>query len=174
MAEFDFDSLLEDIDTPVPSVKPKEVKSDKEVEEKVGEVFSKEHVEEALEDIQEPKVTEEQVKEVFHKKAIEEAKDNAKQPDYSDEFADMIGEVKKYFKDVYNIKQEIRELQDQLKERRQEAKEIGIKVTVVDKAMKEVIAQIKETSEDAKYIEDAKRLIESDPDLYAIAASEAN
>ena len=159
MAEFDFDSLLEEVDAPV--VKTKTVETKVEVPE-------------------EPEVTEEQVKEVFHPKAIREAKakaevkDNAKQPDYSDEFADMIGEVKKYFKDVYNIKQEIKELQDQLKERRQEAKEIGIKVTVVDKAMKEVIAQIKETSEDAKYIEDAKRLIESDPDLYAIAASEAS
>jgi hypothetical protein len=143
---FNFDDLLEDVGIPV----------EKEEEKR-----------------EEDKVTEEQVKEVFTKKAIDVAKINSLEPDFSDEFKDMMQEVKKYFRNTYDIKQRMQELKDELKDIKQEAKEIGIKVSVVDKAMKEVINEIKESSEDAKYIEDTKRLIKEDNDLYNIAVIEA-
>ena len=195
---FDFDELLNEIE----DVKAPEVKE--AVEAPVTEPEGNQEADEAwkavdadinaapgaetgdIEDTTEPEVKEEIVKEFFTDKAIKESKVEATKKsysetlstpteiDYSDEFKDMMQEVKKYYKDVYGIQQEIKDLKDQLKERKQEAKDIGIKTTAVDKAMKEVISNIKESSEDAKAIEDAKRFIENDDELYNIAVIQSS
>jgi septal ring factor EnvC (AmiA/AmiB activator) len=168
VTDFDFDSLLDEVDTPVSKEEVKEVKEEKVENPKINTPES------FMEENSKPAPTEEDMSKVFSKKAIKEAKTNSLKPDFSDEFRDMMQEIEKYYKDVFDIKQQIKDLQDELKERRNEAKEIGIKVTAADKAMKEVINQIKESSEDAKYIEDAKRLIEENDSLYNIAVAEAN
>jgi chromosome segregation ATPase len=167
MQEFDFDSLLEDIEETPTKIEVPEVPY-------VPEVPEVPYVPEVPETSKEIKPTEKDVAKVFNKKAIEEAKINSLKPDFSDEFKDMMQELEKYYKDTFDIKQQIKDLQEELKDRRNEAKEIGIKVTAADKAMKEVVAQIKESSEDAKYIEDSKRLIEENDSLYNIAVAEAN
>jgi hypothetical protein len=157
MKDFDFDSLLEDVGTPV---------------EKIEEDIKINTPESFMEENKAP--SEKEISKMFNKDAIEEAKANSLKPDFSDEFKDMMIELEKYYKDTFDIKQQIKDLRDDLKDRRNEAKEIGIKVTAADKAMKEVVTQIKESSEDAKYIEDSKRLIEENDSLYNIAVVEAN
>ena len=190
---FDFDELLDEIDNlEVPEIEVKqETPETKQEADEAWEAVdadingAPEAETGEIEDAIEPEVKEEDVKEFFTDKAIKESKIEATKKaysetlsvdteiDYSDEFKDMMQEVKKYYKDVYAIQQEIDDLKSQIKERKQEAKDIGIKTAAVDKAMKEVISNIKESSEDAKAIEDAKRYIENDDELYNIAVIKA-
>jgi chromosome segregation ATPase len=182
MGNFDFDSLLDEVeDMSTEDIKTTKIPGRSGISGVSGILEEVEDVEnfeintpESFMEENKPAPTEKEISKVFHKNAIEEAKINSLKPDFSDEFKDMMQELEKYYKDIFDIKQQIKDLQEELKDRRNEAKEIGIKVTAADKAMKEVVAQIKESSEDAKYIEDSKRLIEENNSLYNIAVAEAN
>ena len=151
MEDFDFDSLLEDVE----NIKVvKEQPPAPEPEEIIEEPKDLEKEKSNMEKV----VTKKGLKGIQYPQDLEELKD----------------EVVSYVQDIADLRNEIKALQEQIRERKQEAKEIGIKVGVIDKAFKEVVSQIKETAEDAQYLEGAKDLILKNPRLAQLAAFEAS
>lgn len=94
--------------------------------------------------------------------------------DYSEEFKEVMDETRRYIKDAFEIETQIKELRDDLKTLRQDAKDEGVKVTVAGKAIKELVNELKESSEDAKATEDMKKMIKNDPGLYPVVLEKAN
>lgn len=94
-------------------------------------------------------------------------KAKANVPEYSDEFIDVIDATRRYIKDSFDIAQQMRELKEEQKVIREKAKEEGVSVTNTDKAIKELVKELKETADESKGIEDTKRFIKSEDDLYA-------
>jgi len=152
MEDFDFDSLLDDIDNIY--VKEKEEIPEPEIEDVIEEPKNLEKQKEQMEKI----VTKKGLQKIQYPKDLEELTD----------------EVISYVEDISDLKNEIKALQEQIKERKQEAKEIGIKVGVIDKAFKEVVSEMKETPEDAQYLAGAKDLIMNNVKLAQLASFEAS
>jgi DNA repair exonuclease SbcCD ATPase subunit len=85
---------------------------------------------------------------------------------YSDEFLEIQTEVQSYIEDYYDIQNNIKALKEQLKDRKQEAKECGVAVTAVHKALKEIETRIKETAQEAKTVSDIRHFIESNREIF--------
>jgi len=92
---------------------------------------------------------------------------NSDEVQYSSEFLDIQTETKKYMQDAFNIEAEMKALKTQLTDLKNEAKEMGVPVTAVSKAIKEMIKEIKETPDEAHNVEMMKRFINEDTSLYA-------
>jgi len=92
---------------------------------------------------------------------------------YSDEFVDIMHETKEYMEKAFEIEAEIRAYKSQLQDLKSEAKEIGVPVTAVNKAIKEIVKEIKETSDEAHNIEQMKRFITEDENLYSEVSAQA-
>ena len=86
--------------------------------------------------------------------------------DYSEEFKDTLDATRHYINDSFEIEREIQDLRNQQKELKDNAKEEGVKVTMAGRAIKELVQELKESSEDSKCITDMKSFIKSDANMY--------
>ena len=92
---------------------------------------------------------------------------------YTSEFVDIMQETKEYMEKAFEIESEIRAYKSQLQDLKSEAKEVGVPVTAVNKAIKEIVKEIKETSDEAHNIEQMKRFITEDESLYSEVSAQA-
>ena len=151
MAEFDFDSLLEEVDTPVAPVK--------KVETKV----------EVSEEVEEPKEIEKEVVETVKEKEVKKINSYL-----SNLGEDELQAGKEYLKKMFDCQERIKEIREEIKEIKQEYKEVGVKTSLWDKAKKIKVEELKETSEDSQYLTRVMDYIEENTDLYSIVAMEAD
>ena len=79
-------------------------------------------------------------------------------------------EAKSFLKDNDEFEMEKRSITERQKARKEEAKESGVDVAATLKAQKEVIKELKETSEEAQIIEQMKQEIKNDGSLMATVA----
>lgn len=86
--------------------------------------------------------------------------------DYSEEFKDTLDATRNYINDSFEIEKEIQDLRNQQKALKADAKEEGVKVSMAGRAIKELVQELKESSEDSKCITDMKRFIKSDSNMY--------
>jgi len=92
---------------------------------------------------------------------------------YSDEFIDIMQETKEYMEKSFEIEAEIRAYKSQLQDLKNEAKEVGVPVTAVGKAIKEMVKEIKETPDESHNIEQMKRFITENESLYSEVSAQA-
>jgi len=92
---------------------------------------------------------------------------------YSYEFERVAAETNKYMKSVFEIEDQIAELKGELKSLKTDAKDEGVAVTCVARAIKELRQEIKETSEDAQMIEDIKKYVKNSDSLYGEVVASA-
>ena len=95
-------------------------------------------------------------------------------PDYSENFKEVIAATRTFIKNSFAIKKEIKILREELKELKKEAKEEGVSVSNAEKAIRELIKEFKESSEDSKTIEELKRFIKNEEELYLKVVEEAS
>jgi len=153
MSDLDLDDLLDDLDIMPPIVAPIDNTEDKPMEGEEGEEMKE--------------IKESTEVEKFEKK-LEKNQDLASdEVTYSDEFIDIMVETKKFMEDSFEIDAEIRALKAQLATLKTEAKDIGVPVTAVGKAIKEMVKNIKETPDEAHNVEMMKRFINEDDSLYS-------
>jgi len=131
MSDYDFDDLLGELD--------KNAKVEKKVEKKVETPV------------------------VPTKPSISTQTEEA---DYSSEFTEVIASSKTYLNRYFEINDEMAVLKEELKDIKATAKEEGVPVGAINQAVKELERELKETTEDAKNTIDAKKLIKSDDKLY--------
>jgi len=78
-------------------------------------------------------------------------------------------EAKSFLKEYNSLEMDKKAIQEKMKELKDEYKDQGVNVAQVLKAQKEIIKEIKETSEEAEFIAGMKELIKSDDNLMATA-----
>jgi len=92
---------------------------------------------------------------------------------YTSEFVDIMQETKEYMEKSFEIETEIRAFKSQLQDLKNEAKEVGVPVTAVGKAIKEIVKEIKETPDESHNIEQMKRFITENESLYSEVSAQA-
>lgn len=86
---------------------------------------------------------------------------------YSEDMLEVMDDTKAYIRDLFDLESQIADLKEDIKVRKEEAKELGVKVGNAAKAVRELIKEAKETSDEAKGVEEMKRLIKEDDNLYS-------
>ena len=86
---------------------------------------------------------------------------------YSEDFLETMDSTRSYIGDVLDIEAKMKELKDELKARKELAKEEGVKVGNAGKAIRELLKEAKETSDEAHGVAEVKRFIKENSALYA-------
>lgn len=87
--------------------------------------------------------------------------------EYSEDMMETMDDTKSYIRDLFDFESQIADLKDEIKARKETAKEEGVKVGNAAKAVRELLKEVKETSDEAKGVEEMKRLIKEDDNLYS-------
>lgn len=153
--EYDFDSLLDDLVEP---------ESKEESDASWNAVDAVDAVDAVVNDEvpASPKIPES----MMRKKVVKKLEQDPAYA-YSNEFKEIQDGTLKYLREYFDVESRMRELKEELKEIKEEAKEEGVPINNVSKAIKSLVAELKETSVDAQSVEESKRFIKADDDLYS-------
>ena len=173
MTDFDFDNLLEDLETETPvetpapevlapdtSLTPEEIK---EVDKEIVEDMAPEPVDNALDDtILE---LEKENKELKAKiKAMKTLQENMTVSKVVSKY-DYSNEAKKFLKEHNDLEMQKRGVIEEQKELKEQFKDDGVDVAAVLKAQKTMISELKEDAETAQIVEQMKEEIKADENL---------
>ena len=86
---------------------------------------------------------------------------------YSKEFQEIQDATRKYLISYFDVDARMRDLKQEMKDVKEDAKEEGVPVNNVSKAIKELISELKETTVDAQNVEETKRFIKADDNFYS-------
>ena len=86
---------------------------------------------------------------------------------YSKEFQEIQDATRRYLKSYFDVDARMRDLKQEMKDVKEDAKEEGVPVNNVSKAIKELISELKETTVDAQNVEETKRFIKADDNFYS-------
>ncbi len=92
-----------------------------------------------------------------------------KEPEYrvSDEFKEVQQATNTYLNEYFDIQDRMRELKEELTSCKNTAKEEGVYVQNVHRAVRELKEELKETSQDAQNVEETKEFIRNSSALYS-------
>jgi len=155
--DFDFDSLLDDLDNVVEVKENKNIENIETIEE--PEILETPELkiqaaDELLDEINQQK---EELKQ--KEKVIQDIKTESVTEKIDYEYAD---EARAFLKEYNNLEMEKRDIIQRMKELKTEFEDQGVDVKAVLKAQKEIIKEIKETPDEAHLVEEMKKLIKTD------------
>lgn len=111
----------------------------------------------------EPEVSREDLTEKIQEKFADSITDKLT---YSEEFKDAIPATKEFMYAVLEKEAEMLAIREEIKDLKAEAKTNGVRIADANKAIKETIAELKETTETSVNIASMKQLIKETPALY--------
>lgn len=152
MEEFDFDSLLDDIEQTKEDTK--ETKPEPEVVETAPE--PEENLDDLLEEVPSTEVTSPAPT------TIEEPEPET----YDNTGVEFAAETKAYAKEYLSIEMRKRALNEELKKLKDDYKDQGVDIATVNKAMKEIAKELKESAEEAACVERVKEMFKKDERIY--------
>jgi len=107
------------------------------------------------------------LQDVSESKSVDELKEKFLQRKSEEEQ----GFIKDYVKDILDADMRIKEIQEEKKQFKTEAKENGVDVTKVNKVIRNIKEYLKESGEDVKEIQLLEEIVSSDTDIKTMIAN---